>query len=541
MKQTFLSLWIILSVFSILSCKKAIPNAEENLGASHARAVVPPPLAYTQGDYQSSRPYNLEVLYIVPSDKDTLQGYQQRLSAILLKGQEFYRSEMTRNGFANKTFGLWTSKTDASQVQIITVTGAKTNAEYNANPDLVQADVNQYYTDHPSSSPSTTHTLIIMPKYLDTDKRAFYGLAPKCYAVDYLDFDVVHAGEAGAGGIKFAKYYGGLMHELGHGLNLPHTHETASEHTLLGTNLMGTGNTTLSLTPTFINLAGCVILDNCPVFANATGGTYYNSYTATLQSLSGKLENDTLYVSGTFSSTLPVSAVNVIQDDDARSDTYYAVAWSVKPTQNNFSVKMAVSDLDITASPDFRQGNFHLLVQLALTNGNRKTITAAAYSFVNELPVLPATFNFINPGNYQIATALNTSNVLNVRYGYTADGTPVELHPGTTNSQRWNFESLGSGIFRLHPLNVPSSASSMEANAGGTADGTTVVIRANANVSQQKWTISPTTDGYYILTPGNATGKAMDLSGGSSADRTPLVINSLSGGKSQKWRIIPII
>jgi hypothetical protein len=68
-----------------------------------------------------------------------------------------------------------------------------------------------------------------------------------------------------------------------------------------------------------------------------------------------------------------------------------------------------------------------------------------------------------------------------------------------------------------------------------------VVIRANANVSQQKWTISPTTDGYYILTSGNAAGKAMDLTGGSAADRTPLIINSVSGGKSQKWKLIPII
>lgn len=68
-------------------------------------------------------------------------------------------------------------------------------------------------------------------------------------------------------GRLLTKWYGGLAHELGHGLNLPHNHQTTSDGKKYGTALMGAGNYTFGTSPTFLTPASCALLDACEVFS----------------------------------------------------------------------------------------------------------------------------------------------------------------------------------------------------------------------------------------------------------------------------------
>jgi len=171
---------------------------------------------------------NLNIVYFVPSDLDTLPDYQSRLSDILLWVQRFYKDEMSRHGYPDKTFGMFVNSD--SLVRIITIRGTKPKSAYpyEGGSGAVAQEVNAWFAAHPADNTSE-HTLIIIPRYeFRSDGTAtggpFYGTGRWCYALDYEDFNIDNIGLANN---QFTGWFGGLAHELGHGLNLPHNSEKA--------------------------------------------------------------------------------------------------------------------------------------------------------------------------------------------------------------------------------------------------------------------------------------------------------------------------
>ena len=63
------------------------------------------------------------MVYFIPSDKDTLENYQKRISGIILHTQAWFKKEMDRNGFGEKTFGLLVDDKNAQNVKIIVING----------------------------------------------------------------------------------------------------------------------------------------------------------------------------------------------------------------------------------------------------------------------------------------------------------------------------------------------------------------------------------------------------------------------------------
>lgn len=156
-----------------------------------------------------------------------------------------------------------------------------------------------------------------------------------------------------------------MLHELGHGLGLPHSHQTNTENTTptKGMNLMFYGNGTLGVSPTFINRAGCAILNNSELFATTSGTVYRNGNTTNLKNIKTSFSNGSLNVSGTFESNRTVNEVNIYQDPYATpSQGYYKVAWSVKPVGNSFSIAMPVNELQTKSGP------YNLQIELVLNN-----------------------------------------------------------------------------------------------------------------------------------------------------------------------------
>ncbi len=244
--------------------------------------VVTPPAQRVSGantgNFTSDRPYNLNLVYFVPTDADTVAGYVQRLSALILYDRDWIKNEMQRNGYGAKTFGLLTDAA-TSRIKIITVYGAqpKSSYPYSGGGSLMQQEITSYFSTHPSDK-SGEHTLVLAPAYSydgngEPGGPPFYGLGKWCFALDYTDFDIKYLGQKNTLGNRLTKWFGGMAHELGHGLNLAHNHAKVSEMATLGTTLMGAGNYTYGQSPTFLSAEDCAVLNVNQVF-NTDAKTY---------------------------------------------------------------------------------------------------------------------------------------------------------------------------------------------------------------------------------------------------------------------------
>ncbi|MGY0036725.1 hypothetical protein [Pedobacter sp. NJ-S-72] len=261
----------------------------------------------------SDRERNLNVVYFVPSDLDTLKDYQRRYSEILLYYQNWYMQEMQRNGYGNKTFGLLTDAI-TKRVKIITIRGKlpKSSYPYEGGSGAMQQEVIAYFAAHPADQTSQ-HTLILIPNYaIDASGGPtggpFYGTGRWCYAIDYADFDIKYIGQTSTLANRFTDWFGGVAHELGHGLNLSHNSPKVSEMATLGHTLMYW--TQFGKIPTFLSSADCARLNTNEIF-NKDTKTYYGPVNASIKSIHAKYDaaKGAIVVSGRFSTDTPVTDV----------------------------------------------------------------------------------------------------------------------------------------------------------------------------------------------------------------------------------------
>ncbi|MCZ4245457.1 EndoS/ChiA family endoglycosidase [Pedobacter punctiformis] len=145
----------------------------------------------------------------------------------------------------------------------------------------------------------------------------------------------------------------------------------------------------------------------------------------------------------------------------------------------------------------------------------------------------------VSGSTYQLISALNNSSVLDVTASGTTDGTLAELWSANnpkTNNQKWKVVSVGSGYYKLQPLNAPTKA--LDVSASGTADGTQIQIYTDNATNAQKWKITSTGDGYYTLSPANAPSKNLDVNNSSTANGTKIQIWTPNGTNAQKWKFV---
>lgn len=334
----------------------------------------------------SDNPYKLNIVYFVPNDMSPVPGYESRIEEIMFDAQDFFASNLDRVGFGRTSFGL-DIKNDG-KLNIITVSGqqGKNAYPYSGGGGVIVNELNTYFNEHPEKKKSE-HTLVLLPSTsgnpLNPGGVPFYGYGRYCFALDYEYLDKQYLGEDSNLGNLATKWIGGLVHELGHGLNAPHNIGRKTVKSTLGTALMGTGNGTYGKSPTFITAAHAAVFANSQTFSSDTRSDWYSKETANITNLKGKIENNKIIISGNFTSSGTVAAINAWHDPypaTANNEDYDALSFTSKPVgQDSLYIE---SPLD-----DFHKldGQYQLRIGFIHENGSR-VIRAYEYEFVNNVP-----------------------------------------------------------------------------------------------------------------------------------------------------------
>jgi hypothetical protein len=365
---------------AITSCQKQLePSSLQKIDGKNPLGVAN---AITNGTYM------LNVVYFIPSDLDTVPGYKARLNGVFQYMQNFTTKWMNQWGYAGKTLGLQTDSAGKLKISLIRGALGKNSYPYEGGSGAVMTEVNAYFAAHPTEKKSD-HIMVIIPTYSygangDPSGGPFYGIGRWCFALDYTGLDTINLGKPDD---KFStKWIGGMAHEMGHGINLPHNGGAQSQNITYGTTLMGYGNGTLGKTPTYFSPADAAILANCQVFSNTTRSDWYADPGCQIQKVYAQYNSGTasIVVSGKFTATKPVKDIAYYNRNTGNDNGgYNSVTFASKPIgTDSFRISMPVSDFRDKANT-----NYEFTIRLVHENGSM-TNYVASYSFVNDVPVI---------------------------------------------------------------------------------------------------------------------------------------------------------
>ncbi|QXV63796.1 RICIN domain-containing protein [Mucilaginibacter sp. 21P] len=182
----------------------------------------------------------------------------------------------------------------------------------------------------------------------------------------------------------------------------------------------------------------------------------------------------------------------------------------------------------------------------SLTSATDNKLYVPSYVVTNKLiqtmnPPVSGTTDIISGSSYEMITAANNTSVLDVPGSATADGTKVNLwiaNNPLSNNQKWRFTSVGSGYYKIQPLNAITKA--LDVESSGTADGTKVQIYTDNGTNAQKWLVKNVGNGYYTLSPANAPSSCLDVPGGKTTNGTVLQIYTANSTASQKFKLLKL-
>ena len=378
MKTIKIKLWATyLCIAAIgVSCEKA--DFSENLTSENASMTT------DKNGFVSATPRALNVIYFTPTDNDAKPDYRRRISNIMINTQSYVKKWMEHWGYSNSTFGLQINPS-SQMVNIIRIEGKLTKDEYpySGGYQKIIPEIKEYFANNDDVEPTSEHFLVILPERMEGDQIGgvpFYGVGKYCFALDAgADMTWDNMGAGGQPGNE-AGWIGGLIHELGHGINLPHNSQKRSEYIDFGTSLMDNGNHVIKvgkIDRTFMTASDAAILSENEIFSPIEDN-FYGQVSYKLTELKSKFENGSLNVNGKFESDTPVKKIIVNQDPEGRSN-YNQIGWVANPdADDTFSVSMPVAELFQVTNT-----NYTLKVMFVFENGTTRQINLGDYKYIN--------------------------------------------------------------------------------------------------------------------------------------------------------------
>ena len=141
----------------------------------------------------------------------------------------------------------------------------------------------------------------------------------------------------------------------------------------------------------------------------------------------------------------------------------------------------------------------------------------------------------VSEGFYQIASSINSSFVLDVSQGSSANGANVQIYANnSTSSQKWMVKSAGNGWYSII---AACSAKALDV-AGGSASPETNVDQYDQNgTAAQKWTFRMGENGVEIV---SMLGTVLDVKGGEAYNGSNVQTYMSNNSRSQQWHLTSI-
>lgn len=337
----------------------------------------------------------LRVVYFHPKDRQPLKAHVERWDRIMADIQQFYQDEMRRLGYGNVTLAL---ERKNGKLKLHEVRGtANDDGHYSyRSGGRIRSEVVDALAK--KGIKANAETLLIVCGLSKTEGNKvtlyspYYGMGADhnrgiCFVADadWLTIDGLkpekknvklqvkeHRGYEPFTLNRFCTtYIGGTIHELGHGLSLPHNHATKLESER-GTALMGAGNYTYRQEwrkegkGTFLTHAHALRLLVHPLFSGTTQQCN-DPVQMRLKELKLSFQDGGIHVRGKLHAAVPAIAMIAYNDRENRgqkgyrvNNDYDATTWtSVISPENEFRIHVG----------DLKDGNHQLRLVSVHANG----------------------------------------------------------------------------------------------------------------------------------------------------------------------------
>ncbi|MCM2371210.1 NPCBM/NEW2 domain-containing protein [Aporhodopirellula aestuarii] len=304
------------------------------------------------------------VVYFTPSDRDPALRHVERIRRIVSEAAGFYERELRRHGFDGRRMNVL--RNDRGEIDIIDVVGAGQGGDYGKpDGDKIRNEIVPVLETR-GIDPARS-VILLFCNLMDYDAAKgtishhspYYGggsyLSGTAWQCDseildplrFRDLTPLHDGEYGAItiGRHNSIFIGGVIHELGHALALPHCRQREDE-AVRGTALMGAGNRTYAQElrgegrGTFLTQAHALQLAAHPVFNRQMTKDLTKRAPADWSDLKIDATDDNqIRIRGTVQSEIPIHGVVAYFDPDGRGDYDATTATAVPDEQGRFAMR----------------------------------------------------------------------------------------------------------------------------------------------------------------------------------------------------------
>ncbi len=356
--------WLMLGISSTVTPANAQSGSQSKTQSNHKlksqATTINERLADYHGDNESPTERRLRFVYFVPTDREPAKDYRQRLTRVIDETIKFYSQQIADYGL--KAQPLAVDRDDDGLLRFVMVKAKQPWLAYNNKaypygekirnecmPALEAAGID------PQCETIAVFTAVMQ---WDDAKRRFRQSSPYqgggnarhgfCWQIDAPPLDPVHLSEKTPniddgeyGTVSIGKwnslFVGGVIHELGHALGLPHNSQRPDQRASRGTSLMGSGNRVYGEQlrgegrGTFLTFADAVRLVSHPLFSGSDKGLHTRRpRPAQFDGLDVQSDGRKLVVTGNVVSQPATYAVLAYTDPDGRGD-YDSIATTCIP------------------------------------------------------------------------------------------------------------------------------------------------------------------------------------------------------------------